>query len=64
MLGATTPLVYRLMETGKLPFRQVLIGVSVVDVVALKELEDRRKSLCSGDPIIPAPAVYWRRQTP
>jgi len=49
LLGISRPLVYQRMDTDKLPFRQVGTHrrIRVNDVVALKQLEDQRRSFAA-----------------
>jgi excisionase family DNA binding protein len=49
MLGVSRPIVYRRMDTGRLPFRQVGSHrrIRVSDVAELKQFEDKRRKFAA-----------------
>jgi excisionase family DNA binding protein len=50
LLGVSRPIVYRRMDTGKLPFRQVGTHrrIRAADVAQLKRFEDRRRTFAAA----------------
>jgi excisionase family DNA binding protein len=50
LLGVSRPIVYRRMDTGKLPFRQVGTHrrIRAADVAELKKFEDRRRTFAAA----------------
>jgi excisionase family DNA binding protein len=50
LLGVSRPIVYRRMDTGKLPFRQIGTHrrIRAADVAELKKFEDRRRTFAAA----------------